>query len=66
MPRYLGKSRTRRTRRLGMQAQIMPTFISIVDHWDTGRLSQVGLLELAKWTRDCRRRMLTIVTLRAY
>jgi len=48
-----------------MQAQMMPRLISIVDHWETGKLSHVGLLELAKWTRDWRRRMLTIVTLYA-
>jgi hypothetical protein len=43
----------------------MPTLISIVDHWETFRLSYVGLLEFAKWTRGWRRSILTIVTLYA-
>lgn len=55
----------RRRRTLGMQAQMMPTLISMVDHWETSKLSHVGLLVLAKWTRDWRRRILTMVTLDA-
>ncbi len=46
-----------------MQAQMMPTLISMSDHRATSKLSHVGLLVLAKWTRDCRRRILTTVTL---
>lgn len=46
-----------------MQVQINPTVTSTVDHSEAGRLSQVGLCEFAKETRDCSRMMLTTVTL---
>lgn len=51
------------TRIEGMQAQITPTLISIVDQFVTSSWSQVGFVELAKWTRDWSRRIETIVTL---
>jgi hypothetical protein len=35
-----------------MHAQMIPTLISIVDHWETAKLSHVGLFEFAKWTSD--------------
>ena len=51
---------------MGRQAQIIPTFNSIVDQNDTSQLSHVGLVDLAKLTRDWSRRTLTTVTLRQH
>lgn len=59
----MGKRLTRRMRMVGIQAQIIPTLISTVDHIETGTLSQVGLADLANVTRDWRRMILTTVTL---
>src|SRR5687768_6909695 len=64
LPITLGKRRTRMTRIAGMQAHMMPTFISIVDHFPTSYWSQVGFVEVTKRTRDWRRRIDTTVTLR--
>lgn len=50
-------------RRVGMQAQIMPTFISMVDQFDASAWSQVGFVEFAKEMRVWRRMMEIIVTL---
>lgn len=47
-----------------MQAQMIPTLTSIVDHCETRRLSHVGLLEFAKLMSVCRRTILMTVTLR--
>ena len=63
VPRISGNSLTRRSRRLGMQAHMMPTLISIVDQTPVDQLSHVGLIEVANVTRPCRRTMLTTVTL---
>lgn len=46
-----------------MQAQMIPTLTSIVDHWETLRLSHVGLSELEKEINDSRRMTLMTVTL---
>ena len=51
---------------MGRQAQIIPTFNSIVHQNDTSQLSHVGLVDLAKLTRDWKRRTLTTVTLRQH
>lgn len=59
----IGNILSRMRRRVGMQAQMMPTLTSMVDHCDTLRLSQVGLDELANEIRDSRRMMLMTVTL---
>lgn len=42
----------------------MPTFISVVDQSIMSKLSNVGLSDVAKVTKACKRRMLTMVTLR--
>lgn len=42
----------------------LPTLISMVDQFATAQLSQVGFCVTAKLVSACRRRMLTMVTLR--
>lgn len=65
LPDSRGKNLSSRSRRVGMDAQMMPTLTSMVDHCDTARLFHVGLLEFAQVVRDCRRTMLMTVTLRS-
>lgn len=52
-----------RSRRVGMEAQMMPTLISMVDHCDTERLFHVGLVESANVAKVCKRTTLITVTL---
>lgn len=63
VPMILGNMRTRITRSVGRQAQIMPTLTSMFDQFTTSTWSQVGFEEAAKVTRDWRRRHDTTVTL---
>lgn len=64
VPRSLGNTRRRTRRNDGMQVQMMPKLISMVDHIVKLWYSHVGFFDrVPKSTRDLRRRMLTTVTL---
>lgn len=54
------------SRRVGMQAHMVPTLISTIDHLTTFEYPYVAFSpNLEKETRDCKRKMLMIVTLRS-
>lgn len=63
LPKTVGKRRARLRRMEGMQAQMIPTSHSIMDHREASAKSQVTFVVFAKWTKDRRRRIETIVTL---
>lgn len=60
----LGDNRTMKTRIDGMQAHMMPTLVSMVDHLEISTNSQVGFsVSVRNRIADRRRSMLMIVTL---